>query len=168
MKVRKVVAESVLTAGLGVAGIFSGGTASAAPGISFDPGTNGNGTIGIGDTQSATGATAKATPDNRALAISLIGPSRAEVFSGSNNTAFAFDGQSLVNGGSDNNVFTSYGATTVLGGDDKGNTFINAGGVTFTDGDAENQTSLQFCGTRLSAQSSHITTTKMPAGQGIC
>ncbi len=33
-----------------------------------------------------------------------------------------------------------------------------------TNGLAENQTSIQFCGTRLSAQSSHITTTQAPPG----
>ena len=67
--------------------MFGAGTASAAPGISFDPGTDGSGTIGIGDTQSSTGATARASAGNRALAISLFKPSEASVTSGSNNNA---------------------------------------------------------------------------------
>lgn len=61
MTVRKVVAGSVLAAGIGMAGTFGAGTASAGPGISYDPGTGGTKTIGIGDTQSKTGATATAT-----------------------------------------------------------------------------------------------------------
>ena len=55
MNVRKIVAGSVLAAGLGVAGLMGAGMASAAPGISLDPGTSGQGKIGAGD-QSDKGA----------------------------------------------------------------------------------------------------------------
>ena len=46
----------------------------------------------------------------------------------------------------------------------KRNTFVNLGGNTVSvDGPAENQTSVQVCGTLLSAQSSHIEISKRPA-----
>ncbi len=89
MNVRKVVAGSVLAAGSGVAGIFGAGTAFAAPGVSYDPGTGGTKPIGIGD-QSATGATAGAAPGNQALAVSLIAPSKAIVVGGSSNIAVGY------------------------------------------------------------------------------
>ncbi len=104
-------------------------------------------------------------PGNRALAVSLIAPSQASA-NGVNNNAFAFDGVSGIGGGTDNNVATSYGVTYLAGGDR--NTVVNAGSmVTSFKGQAENQTSVSFCGVRLSAQSSHITTGKMPKG-GLC
>ena len=68
MNVRKVVAGSVLAAGLGVAGVFGAGTASAAPGISYSDG--GANDFGMGD-NTATGAQAKASEGNQALAVSL-------------------------------------------------------------------------------------------------
>jgi hypothetical protein len=162
--------ENLVTKSQSVAGIFGAGTAFAALGISYDPGTGGTGTIGIGD-QTKTGATANAAKGNQALAVSLIAPSKAIVVGGSNNNAFALDGQSVVTpdmSGSpkDNNVFTSYGASVVRGAA-QGNTVINAGGVTMADGGAKSEASIQFCGTRLSAQSSHITTGKVPTG-GLC
>jgi hypothetical protein len=169
MTIRKVVAGSVLAAGV-TAGMFGAGTASAAPGISYDPGTGGTKTIGIGD-QSATGATANAAEGNRALAISLFRKSSAIVVGGSNNNAFAFDGISGIapapgENPENNNVFTSYGATVVTGAS-KGNTIINAGGLVQTSGNAASQTSVSFCGTSLSGQADHITVGKMPAA-AIC
>ena len=74
----KKILTAVLAAGHGVAGIFGAGTAFAAPGVSYDPGTGGTKPIGIGD-QSATAATAIAAPGNQALAVSLIPPSKAIV-----------------------------------------------------------------------------------------
>lgn len=47
------------------AGFFGAGTAAAAPGISFDPGTGGTETQGFGD-QTQTGATAYAEEGNTA------------------------------------------------------------------------------------------------------
>ena len=166
MNVRKVVAGSVLAAGLGVAGVFGAGTASAAPGISYDPGTGGTGTIGIGDTQSKTGATAIAKPGNQALAVSLIGPSSATATGNAdNNNVFAWDGVSAVGGNAhDNNVFTSYGATTMKG-NESGNNIVNAGSLVDVHGNAASQTSVSFCGgSVIAAQSNKVTVNKVPGG----
>ena len=170
MNVRKVVAGSVLAAGLGVAGMFGAGTALAGPGISYDAGTGGANPIGIGD-QSATGATASAAKGNQALAISLLAPSQAIVLGGSNNNAFTIDGQSTVTpdlsgAPKNNNVITAFGGSVVHGAA-QGNNVVNAGGLTVADGGAASETSIQLCGMRLSAQSSHITTGKVPTG-GLC
>ena len=69
--VHRIVVGSALAAGVGLAGMIGAGTASAAPGISYDPGPGDP--IGIGD-NSATGAQANASNDNQALAISLFRP----------------------------------------------------------------------------------------------
>ena len=176
MNVRKVVAGSVLAAGLGVAGVFGAGAASAAPGISFDPGTGGTKTIGIGD-QKEGGAYANASKGNTALAVNLglspVGTQAIANNSGKGNNVFAFEGASLVTDGivdgaitpNNNNVGTIFGGTAIAGG--QGNLVINGGGfVTSFDGQSENQTSVSFCGTRVTAQSAHITTGKVPAEQG--
>ncbi len=169
MNVRKVVAGSVLAVGLGAAGMFGAGTALAGPGVSFDAGTGGTKPIGIGDQSQATGAYANAAPGNSALAVNLISPvgSRATAV-GTNNNVFAFDGQSVVAhpGAKDNNVATAFGGTVVTGPAQR-NTVVNAGSVNLVGGGAENQNSVSLCGTRLSAQSSHITVGKVPAG-GLC
>ena len=76
---------------IGVAGMIGAGTASAAPGISYDGGPGDP--VGIGD-NSATGAQANASNDNRALAISVFRPATATA-DGQNrtgNTVFALDG----------------------------------------------------------------------------
>lgn len=169
MTIHQVVAGSVFAAGV-TAGMFGAGTASAAPGISYDNGTDGAATFGIGD-QSSTGATARATEGNRALAISLFRPSSAVVLGGKNNNVFAFDGVSGISPGKtdfpeNNNVFTSYGATAVHG-NAKGNTIVNTGGFVQAGGVAVSESSVSFCGTSLSGQAAHITVSKMPAG-GIC
>ena len=91
LSIRRVVVGSVLAAGVGVAGMIGAGTASAAPGISYDPGPGDP--IGIGD-NSATGAQANASNDNQALAISVFRPATATA-DGQNrtgNTVFALDG----------------------------------------------------------------------------
>jgi hypothetical protein len=165
--IRGVIAGSALVAGVGIAGTFGAGTASASPGISYDPGTNGTRTIGIGD-QSTTGATAKATEGNRALAISVLGPSSAVVLGGTNNTAVAFEGISGISADSSgspegNKVYTAYGAT-VINGASKGNTIINAAGWVQTSGTATSQTSVSICGTSLSGQADHIEVGRLPVG----
>ena len=89
--IRRIVAGSALAAGVGVAGMIGAGTASAAPGISYDGGPGDP--IGIGD-NSATGAQANASNDNQALAISVFRPASATA-DGQNrtgNTVFALDG----------------------------------------------------------------------------
>ena len=91
MDIRRIVVGSALAAGVGVAGMIGAGTASAAPGISYDGGPGDP--IGIGD-NSATGAQANASNDNRALAISVFRPATATA-DGQNrtgNTVFALDG----------------------------------------------------------------------------
>ncbi len=89
--VRRIVVGSALAACVGVAGIIGAGAASAAPGISYDPGAGDP--IGIGD-NSASGAQANASNDNKALAISIFRPAKATAV-GQNrtgNTVFALDG----------------------------------------------------------------------------
>ena len=89
--IRRIVVGSALAAGVAVAGMAGAGTASAAPGISYDPGPGDP--IGIGD-NSATGAQANASNNNRALAISVFRPATATA-DGQNrtgNTVFALDG----------------------------------------------------------------------------
>ncbi len=91
MFIRRIMVGSALAAGIGVAGMIGAGTASAAPGISYDPGPGDP--IGIGD-NSATGAQADASNNNQALAISVFRPATATA-DGQNrtgNTVFALDG----------------------------------------------------------------------------
>lgn len=135
MPVRKVVAGSVLAAGVAV-GLFGAGTAAAAPGISFDPGTNGTGKIGFGD-QSDKGASALATTDNTALAISISRPAQA-VALGQGNNVVAIDGVAMTDKKTSNNRVTA-----VLGGvavTDKSNhnNVLTVGGVTAVGGDSNN------------------------------
>lgn len=87
----RIVVGSALAAGVGVAGMIGAGTASAAPGISYDGGPGDP--VGIGD-NSATGAQANASNDNKALAISVFRPATATAdgFNRSGNTVFALDG----------------------------------------------------------------------------
>ena len=91
MDIRRIVVGSALAAGVGVAGMIGAGTASAAPGISYDGGPGDP--VGIGD-NSATGAQANASNDNQALAISVFRPATATAV-GQNRTGnkvFALDG----------------------------------------------------------------------------
>ena len=89
--IRTIVVGSALAAGVGVAGMIGAGTASAAPGISYDGGPGDP--VGIGD-NSATGAQANASNDNKALAISIFRPATATAdgFNRSGNTVIAIDG----------------------------------------------------------------------------
>ena len=91
MDIRRIVVGSALAAGVGVAGMTGAGIASAAPGISYDGGPGDP--VGIGD-NSATGAQANASNNNRALAISVFRPATATA-TGQNRTGnkvFALDG----------------------------------------------------------------------------
>ena len=89
--IRRIVVGSALAAGVGVAGMIGAGTASAAPGISYDGGPGDP--VGIGD-NSATGAQANASNDNQALAISVFRPATATADgqNRSGNKVFALDG----------------------------------------------------------------------------
>jgi hypothetical protein len=91
LSIRRVVIGSVLAAGVGVAGMTGAGTASAAPGISYDAGPGDP--VGIGD-NSATGAQAIASNNNQALAISVFRPATATADgqNRSGNKVFALDG----------------------------------------------------------------------------
>jgi hypothetical protein len=91
MDIRRIGVASALAAGVGVAGMIGAGTASAAPGISYDGGPGDP--VGIGD-NSATGAQANASNDNQALAISVFRPATATAdgFNRSGNKVFALDG----------------------------------------------------------------------------
>jgi hypothetical protein len=91
LSIRRIAVGSALAAGVGVAGMIGAGTASAAPGISYDGGPGDP--IGIGD-NSATGAQANASNDNKALAISIFRPATATADgqNRSGNTVFALDG----------------------------------------------------------------------------
>ncbi|OLP01461.1 hypothetical protein BVU76_15615 [Mycolicibacterium porcinum] len=89
--VRRFVVGSALAVGVGAVGMTAAGTAGAAPGISYDGGPGDP--VGIGD-NSATGAQANASNDNRALAISVFRPATATAV-GQNrtgNNVFALDG----------------------------------------------------------------------------
>jgi hypothetical protein len=120
--IRRIVVGSALAAGVGVAGMIGAGAASAAPGISYDGGPGDP--VGIGD-NSATGAQADASNDNRALAISVFRPATATAV-GQNrtgNTVFALDGTAgfqkdyidPYTGDHDNRVVAIYGDATVHG-----------------------------------------------------
>src|SRR6478672_2172143 len=91
MDIRRIVIGSALAAGVGVAGMIGAGTASAAPGISYDGGPGDP--VGIGD-NSAAGAQANASNNNRALAISVFRPATATADgqNRSGNKVFALDG----------------------------------------------------------------------------
>jgi len=91
LEIGRVVVGSGVVVGLGLAGMIGAGTASAKPGISYDGGPGEP--IGIGD-DSATGAQANASNDNKALAISIFRPATATAV-GQNrtgNTVIAIDG----------------------------------------------------------------------------
>lgn len=89
--VRRFWVGSALAVGVGAVAMIGAGTAGAAPGISYDRGPGDP--IGIGD-NSASGARADASGDNRALAISVFRPSTATAVgqNRSGNKVFALDG----------------------------------------------------------------------------
>ncbi len=91
VSIRRIVVGSALAAGVGVAGMVGADAASAAPGISYDGGAGDP--IGFGD-NSANGAQASASNNNKALAISIFRPAKATAdgFNRTGNTMFALDG----------------------------------------------------------------------------
>ncbi len=156
MTVRNVVAGSILAAGVSAA-LFGAGTASAAPGISFDPGTGGKSTIGIGD-QSEDGAYANATKGNVALAINLSRKNATSATAGGEgNRVIAINGAASVVG-TNNNVVTLGGKTDVKS-DSNHNTIVNLRSTVTSDkqGDADGARSFSLCGTTFGGQADHIT-----------
>jgi hypothetical protein len=168
MNVRKVVVSSALGLGMGAMAFTGAGMASAAPGVSFDNGTNGTGSVGFGDRSAATGATAIASEGNRALAVNLTSPSGTRAIAeGHNNNVVAIDGLAVTGPNTrDNNVVTVGGATA-LGDDAHNNTVLNVGGLVTTSGhqgDAAGALSVSACGTSFSGQADHIKVSNL----GIC
>jgi len=159
MKVRKFAAGAVFV-GIVTAGMFSAGTASAGAGISIDPGTDGKGTIGLGD-QTKTGAYAQATEGNTAFAVSVLAPASATVggnASGSTAGAIGISSPTTsaitgtVKGGG---AYTVDGSTKMAGnanGTQVYNIYSNVG----VSGPAGSTTTLAFCGTELTAQADHV------------
>lgn len=141
MNARKVVAGSVLAAGLGAAGMMGAGTALAGPGVSFDNGTGGTGAIGFGD-RSATGATAIASPGNRALAVNLTSKGSVAIADGKNNNVVAIDGVAVTgpgvpgsaSGTKNNNVVAAFGRSTVDGTAHNNNVVTVGGGTGLSGG----------------------------------
>jgi len=130
MNVHEVLATAALGVALGAAGLLCSGTASALPGVSYD---NGSGEVGFGDHGTASGATAKASPGNTALAISILRPATARVDgAGTGNTVFAVDGTARVGhprypGTADNgNQVTAIGGNAWVRGDN--NTVVSLAG----------------------------------------
>jgi hypothetical protein len=157
MTVRKVVAGSVLVAGVGVAGILGAGSAAAAPapnqpGVSVS--VNGGPAVGFGDAhaKSSTGsaavainlnAPAKASAfgkGNTALAVGVLGPSLAEAV-GHNNSAVSALGGSAGSYGENNHTFTAGGTASNTDGkadttdDGRDNNVVTVFGVTQAVGD---------------------------------
>ncbi|WNG92967.1 hypothetical protein [Mycobacterium sp. ITM-2016-00318] len=172
MTVRKIVAGSVLAAGLGAVGIFGAGTAFAVdpapapsgPGISFSSNGGAATTFGNGATANS-GTVGK---NNQALAIntglSPLGSSATAL--GERNNVVSIDGHSVTGSGtSGNNVITAFGVTT-LGGNTHDNTVVNVGGVVTASGQGNDAgvTNLSACGSTLTGQADHITVNKVPGG----
>jgi hypothetical protein len=162
MKVQKIGAGAVFV-GAVLTGLIGAGSASAAPGISIDPGTNGEGTIGIGD-QSKTGAYARATETNTAFAVSLFSPATANVSGKATGSTAGAIGISSASGASSEisgnvrggGAYTLDGHTTIAG-DANGTQIYNAwnGDIT-ADGKAGASTTLAVCDTQLTAQAAHV------------
>jgi hypothetical protein len=167
MNARKVVTGSVLAAGLGVAGLLGAAPAFAGPGISVS--IDGNDAIGLGDQNAGTGAFARSTKTNNALAIntgfSPVGS--LAVAEGERNNVVSIDGIGVTGPSTKrNNVVTAFGSTT-LGGDAHDNTIVNLGGIAYQNkpqGADPGVFNLSACGTEFSGQADHI---KVSAGP-IC
>ncbi len=162
MTVRKIVAGSVLAAGLGVAGVFGAGTASAI-GASLD--LNGDGTsfdVGSGASTTQSGNAS----GNPALAVSLLGPSATSASGNAKgNTLIAIDGLSSVSGNAEGNtVATAFGASSVSG-NSKGNTVANFGSAVGVAGNTSSQFVAAGCGTKFSGQG---TIAVNPVPGGLC
>ena len=189
MKVQKYAAGAVFV-GTVTAGMFGAGSASAAPGISYQNGSGNE--IGLGDHGDGKSADAKASGENsQALAINTglnlfsKSPSVASA-DGDGATAVSIDGYTAVTGsnshgfaalgqtniyGADNNAVTVAGATNLYGkGNIHGNFVVNAGGFVEQNGKKPQQVtdagevSLSVCGTSISGQAAHINVGTIPGG----
>jgi hypothetical protein len=159
MTVRKVVAGSVLAAGLGVAGML-GASPAQALGLSVDDGNGGGFTVG-------SGATASATPGkrNQAIAVSVFAPATATVGGNAKgSTAVAIGvssptgASSTIEGDADGGgAYTLDGHTTIKG-NAKGTQVFNVYTKEIkAKGDAGATTTVAVCGTELTAQAAHVT-----------
>jgi hypothetical protein len=154
MSVHKVIAGSVLTAGLGVAGLMGAGTASAV-GFSFDSpatdpvtqnfGPGGSASTSVGDTDTA-------------LAVAL--GQNASVETGTNSAGHnlvAINGNvSLGNNATNNNVLTVGGDTT-LKNNAADNTLVTVGTGVDGKNDVKGVTTLAVCGFSFTGQADSIT-----------
>ncbi len=171
---KKAAAGSVLVAGV-LTALFGGtGTAQAAPGVSLDPGTNGEHTIGIGD-QKPGGAVAVASKGNAAMAVNFgLSPvgSQAYALGGQGNTGLRARrrGRSRLRPqGSDRRSREQQ-----LGGGHRrcelssrqraGQPHLQRGQRGQSTGSTNNTAA--FCGGSLNAQSATLSSYKIPAGKG--
>ena len=121
MNVRRVVAGSVLAAGLGVAGMMgSMGTAQAAPGIAYSDGDGGVQDFSFGDAKASVGT------GSQGLAISVLGRASAtEEDKASGNRLLAIDGVALANGNATGNTVVGFAVGEAkAGGTSSGNTVV--------------------------------------------
>jgi len=167
MQIRKIVVGTAVAGTLGAAALGLAGTASAGPGISIDPGTNGENAIGIGD-QSKTGATAKATEGNTAFAVSVFAPATATVGGNAKGSTAGAIGISSPTGASSaitgdvkgGGAYTLDGNTTITG-NANGTQVFNVYTKDITaNGNAGATTTLAVCGTQVTAQAAHVTVSK--------
>ena len=159
MNVRKVMAGSVLGAGLGVAAMLGAGSASAL-GFSYDNSDIDPVTVGTGATSNVRGT------NNQGLAVSIFGSASVSAGEGtSGNNLLAVGSTASVTGSAANNTLVSTGGgESRLGGSSHNTLIVNAGGeVTNTGGNAENAVSLSACGTSFSGQAAHVT-----VSHGVC
>jgi hypothetical protein len=120
MDFHKVVAGSVLAAGLGVAGMMGAGTASAGPGIAYSDGDGGVQDFNFGDAKASVGT------GSQGLAISVLGRASAtEEDKASGNRLLAIDGVALANGNATGNTVVGFAVGEATAGDNSsGNTVV--------------------------------------------
>jgi hypothetical protein len=162
MKVQQIGVGAVFI-GAVVAGLAGAGSAQAAPGISFDNGTEGKGALGIGD-QSNTGAIATATKGNTAIAVSLFSPAQATVgdnAAGSTAVAVGISSKSgstskISGNAKGGGAYTLDGHTSITG-DANGTQVFNVWNENITaNGTAGATTTLAVCDTQLTAQDAQV------------
>ena len=140
MDFHKVVAGSVLAAGLGVAGMMGAGTASAGPGIAYSDGDGGVQDFNFGDAKASVGTgsqglamvggetLAAVVPflEAGANAISVLGRASAtEEDKASGNRLLAIDGVALANGNATGNTVVGFAVGKATAGDNSsGNTVV--------------------------------------------
>jgi hypothetical protein len=155
MTVRKVVAGSVLAAGLGVAGMI-GASPAQALGLSVDDGNGGGFTVGSGATATATDG-----KRNQAIALSLLSPATAKVggnATGSTAVAIGVSSptSSEIVGTVDGGGAYTLDGNTKMAGNANGTQVFNVYSNVDVNGPAGATTTLAFCGTQLSAQAAHV------------